>query len=161
MKNPHQLKMNRSNNIHLTVLDLPNEILLIIFHKLKMADVLYSLVNVNERFDRLVLDPLYIHHLDMSINSSFDHVSSIDNEILSRVCEKILPRIINQINKVTVQPHSINRILFTVNYPQVYALSLINFPEEMLFKYLAGILLILFITINNEAIKFKLLNFVL
>ena len=62
--------MNISNNNHLNILDLPNEILFIIFNKLNMVDVLYSLVDVNQRFDQLVLDPLYIRNLDMTI---YDH----------------------------------------------------------------------------------------
>ncbi len=44
----------------LNILDLPDEILLIICSKMNIVDVLYSLVDVNQRFDRLVLDPLTI-----------------------------------------------------------------------------------------------------
>jgi hypothetical protein len=49
--------MPPSLNNRLSILDLPDEMLLTIFNKLNMVDVLYSLVDVNERFDRLVLDP--------------------------------------------------------------------------------------------------------
>jgi hypothetical protein len=90
-----------------------------------MVDVLYSLVDVNKRLDRLVLDPFYVRHLDMSINSSFDRISSTDNEVLLRICEKILPRIHDQVTKLTIEPHSIKRIL-------------------TFFQYLTGMLLILF-----------------
>ncbi|CAF1095315.1 unnamed protein product [Rotaria sordida] len=98
-----------------------------------MVDVLYSLVNVNERFNRLIFDSLYIHHLDMTINSSFDHIIPIDKQI-SRICEKILPRIQHQIERLTVEPHSIKPIL-SFNYPQLYSLSLVNFPEKMFLRY--------------------------
>ncbi|CAF1168737.1 unnamed protein product [Rotaria sordida] len=100
-----------------------------------MVDVLYSLVDVNERFDRLVIDPLYIRHLDMTIKSSFDRICSVDNKVLSRICEKILPRIYDQVNKLIVEPHAMKQV-FTINYPQLYSLSLIGFQEEELFQYL-------------------------
>jgi hypothetical protein len=43
--------MDTSNDNQLNILDLPNEILLNIFNKLNTVDVLYSLVDVNKRFD--------------------------------------------------------------------------------------------------------------
>ena len=103
-------------------------------------DVLYSLVDVNERFDQLVFDPLYIHNLDMTIKSLSDDTSLIHDEILERICEKILPRIHDEVNKISVEPNSIKRILHAVNYPRLYTLSLINFEEEILLHYLTGML---------------------
>ena len=44
-------------NDNINILDLPDEMLLVIFNKLNMIDVLSSLVDVNERFNRLVFDP--------------------------------------------------------------------------------------------------------
>ncbi|CAF4333677.1 unnamed protein product, partial [Rotaria sordida] len=61
-----------------------------------MVDTLYSLVNINERFDRLVIDPLYIHRLDMTIELPFDEIISIYNKVFTRIYENILPRIHNQ-----------------------------------------------------------------
>jgi hypothetical protein len=136
--------MNSSEINNLNILDLPNEILLIIFSKLNTINVLYSLVDVNERFDELVLDSLHIRNLDtvsMIIKSNFDRTISIDNRVLSRICSKILPRIHHQLNELTVEQHSMKRILVTVTYPQLYSLSLVNFQEEILFQYLTGTLL--------------------
>ncbi len=127
-----------SNNNHLNILDLPNEILLIIFNELNMIDVLYSFVNINERFNRLVLDPLYIRHIDMTINSSSNGISSIDNLVLDRICKTILPQIHHQVNKLTVEPHSMECVLLSLDYPQLYSLSLVGFQEETLFQYLTG-----------------------
>ncbi|CAF3954421.1 unnamed protein product [Rotaria sordida] len=95
-------------------------------------------MDINERFAQLVVDPLYIHNLDMTIinmKSFYDRTFSIDDKILSRICDNILPRIHNQVTKLTVEQHSIERIL-TINYPQLYFLTLVNFKEEILFKYL-------------------------
>ena len=61
----YRLDMSTVDINDINILDLPDEILLAIINKLNMIDILYSLVDVNQRFDRLVLDPLYIHHLDL------------------------------------------------------------------------------------------------
>jgi hypothetical protein len=84
--------MNNLNNNHLNILDLPDEILFIIFHKLDMIDVLSSVVDVNRRFRRLVFDSLYIRDLDMtSIMSINSHkISSKDTQVISRICSNIL-----------------------------------------------------------------------
>ncbi|CAF3650892.1 unnamed protein product [Rotaria sp. Silwood1] len=132
--------MNIANNNDLNIFDLPNEILLMICKKLNMVDVLYSLVDVNERFDQLILDHLYIRHLNMTtmtIKSAFDRIFSINNQVLSRICENIFPRIHDQVNQLTVDSHSIDRLL-TFNYPQLYSLSLVDFQENILLQYLKG-----------------------
>ena len=134
----YELDMNN----YLSILDLPDEILLIICNKMNIVDVFYSLVNVNQRFDRLVLDPLTIRHLDMTIRtikSVYDQTFSIDNEILSRICDKILCRIHHQVNTLTVEPYSMKRILLAANYPQLYSLSLINLEGRIFYEYMIGI----------------------
>ena len=110
---------------------------------MKIFDLLYSLVDVNQRFDRLVLDPLTIRNLDMTlrtIKSVYNQTYSIDDEVLSRICDKILCRIHHQVNMLTVEPYSMKRILLAANYSQLYSLSLINFDGEILSQYLIGIL---------------------
>jgi hypothetical protein len=145
--------MDISNNNNLNILDLPDEILLIIFNKLNSIDALYSLVDVNERFDRLVLNSLHIHNLDttnMVIKSYYDRTFSIENNVLSRICEKILPRINHQLNALITEQNSVKHIL-TVNYPQLDSLSLVNFQKEILFQYLTGTLFIVcFVNINYQ-----------
>ncbi|CAF1085799.1 unnamed protein product [Adineta steineri] len=123
----------------LNILDLPDEMLLIICNTMNIVDVLYSLVDVNQRFDRLVLDPLTIRNLDMTIRtfeSIYDETFSIDDKVLSRICDQILCRIYDQINTLTIEQYSIKRILHATNYPQLYSLSLINFEAKILHQYL-------------------------
>jgi hypothetical protein len=145
--------MDISNNNNLNILDLPDEILLIIFNKLNSIDALYSLVDVNERFDRLVLNSLHIRNLDttnMVIKSYYDRTFSIENNVLSRICEKILPRINHQLNALITEQNSVKHIL-TVNYPQLDSLSLVNFQKEILFQYLTGTLFVVcFVNINYQ-----------
>jgi hypothetical protein len=143
MNTLYELDMNNLNNNSLNILDLPDEILFIIFQKLKMVDVLYSLVDVNRRFDRLALDSLYIRDLDMTIimtmNSLYDQTSSIDTQVLSKICEKILPRIHHQVQKLIVEKYSMKHVLAAANYPQLYSLSIINIQKGILYQYLTGI----------------------
>ncbi len=123
------------------MLDLPNEILLIIFNKLNMVDVFNSLVNVCERFDQLIFDPFHIRNLDMTsmtMKSIFDRTYSVDDQVLSRICSNILPRIHHQVNELIIEQHSIQRVLHTFNYPQLYSLTLMDFEAERLSKYLTG-----------------------
>lgn len=138
-----ELDMNSLNNNHINILDLPNEILFIIFQKLNMVDVLDSCVDVNRRFNRLILDSFYIRDVNMTTimdtTSLYDQTSSIDPKILSRICEKILPRIHDHIYKLTIEEYSAKQILLASNYPKLYSLSLINFQEEILHEYLTSI----------------------
>jgi hypothetical protein len=142
MNTLYDVDMNKSNNNHHYILDLPDEILFIILKKLNMVDVLSSLVDVNRRFHRLAIDSLYVRYFDMTdmmiINSLCNKTSSIDTQILSRICKKILPRIHHQIHELIVEQYSMKQIL-AVNYPQLYSLSLINFEEGILYQYLTGI----------------------
>ena len=135
--------MNNLSNNHLNILDLPDEIFFIILKELKTVDAFYSLADVHQRFHRLVLDSLYIRHLNMTtivnINSVYDQSSSInDFRNLPEICEKILPQIDHQVHKLIVEQDSIKQILCAAAYPQVYSLSLINFHEEILHQYLTG-----------------------
>jgi hypothetical protein len=134
--------MDTCNNNNVNILDLSDEILLIIFNKLNPIDALYSLVDVNERFDRLVLNSLDIRNLNttsMVIKSYYDRTFSIDNNVLTRICSKILPRIHHQLNELIVEQNSVKDILLAGNYPQLNSLSFVNFQKEILFQYLAGI----------------------
>ncbi|CAF1357858.1 unnamed protein product [Adineta steineri] len=106
---------------------------------MNIVDVLCSLVDVNQRFDRLVLDPLTIRNLDMTIRtfeSLFNQTFSVDDKILSRICDQILCRIYDQINTLTIEQYSMKRILHATNYPQLNSLSLVNFEAEILDQYL-------------------------
>ena len=46
--------------------DLPDEILLLIFKKLENFTLLYSFIDVNKRFNKLVRDSIFTNHLTMA-----------------------------------------------------------------------------------------------
>ncbi len=135
--------MNNLNKNYMNILDLPDEILFIIFQKLDMIDVFYSCLKVNRRFNRLVLDSFFLRDLNMTtikdISSLYDQTSSTDPKVLSRICEKILPRIYDQTYKLTVDEYSVRYMFLASNYSKLYSLSLINFQKEVLDQNLTGI----------------------
>jgi hypothetical protein len=139
----NDINMNNSNNNPINILDLPNEILFKIFNKLNMVDVFYSITDVNQRFNRLALDSLYVRDLEMTtmmnIDTFFNQTSSIDTEVLSRICENILPQIHHQVHKLTVDQNSMKPVLHAEHYSQLYLLSIINFQEKILCEYLKSI----------------------
>jgi hypothetical protein len=143
--------MNTSNNNDINILDLPDEMLLIILSKLNMVDVFYSLVDLNKRFNQLVFDPLYIHHLDLTAKTSLDHNSPVDNQVFDQIRTKVLPRIHYKVNKIMVTSPSIEFIFNTVDYPQLHSLSLLNFQQETLLQYLTSIFSNFFFDLMNEA----------
>jgi hypothetical protein len=139
------MNMNISNINQPTMSDLPNEILFIIINKLNIGDIVYSLLDLDERFAQFVYDPIYIQNLDitdMTMNSYYKRSFSVHEQVLSRICENLLPKIRNQIKKLVIEQQSIERIL-TFNYSQLYSLSFVNFNEDRLLQYLTGMFLIL------------------
>ena len=118
--------MDDTSNDRLTIVDLPDEILVIILKNVNVIDNLSSIVGLSERFDRLIIDPLYIRRVDMIKimikNSSYDYISSSDVQILSKFCQNILPRIHHHVEHLTLAPYSIKPILHTVeSYPQLHS----------------------------------------
>ncbi|CAF1042146.1 unnamed protein product [Adineta steineri] len=105
-----------------------------------MVDVLYSLVDVTQRFDQLIFDPFYIHNLDMTsmmmMKSFYNWIYSIEDKVLDRICKNILPRVHYQINELIIEQNSLERVLHTIDYPQLYSLLLMDLTEEVLLKYL-------------------------
>ena len=77
----------------LTLIDLPDEVLLLILKNLDNIEVLYLFIDLNKRFNKLVHDSIFTNHLTMircSSNGSFDR---LDDQILNRFCSQILPSI--------------------------------------------------------------------
>ena len=118
--------------------DLPNEMILDIIDKMNKIDVLYSLVDVNERFNQLIFNPLYINELDLTQKGFLDCVFPLESKILERICKRILPRIHNKITKLIIEPFSMERIFHAGEYSQLSSLSLFYFKQETLVQNLKG-----------------------
>ena len=128
----NETEMDISKKQCLSLLDLPNEMLLLIMKQLNMVDVLYSLVDVTQRLDELVLNSKFTRTLDMTClktESFLNRVYSIDDHVLERICKDVLPRLNDQVNELIIDQHSIKRVLHGSDYHQLVSLSLMDLDE--------------------------------
>jgi hypothetical protein len=114
--------------------DLPDEILLIIFKKLSNAEVLYSLIDVNQRLNKIVYDSIFTNHLTL-LRSESDLIYPLPNPMLDQFCSQILSSIHDKIQWFNLESSSMERILLSTNYPNLYGLALYDLEIETV-KYL-------------------------
>ncbi|CAF1260334.1 unnamed protein product, partial [Adineta steineri] len=136
----------------MNLLDLPDEILLCILHKMNVVDALYRQSGLHHRLDQLLFDAIYVRELDFTIKSWDSSISPLNDLIIDKVCEKILSRINNKIIKLTIEPYAFERILNNISYPKVSSLSLTNFSSKTLLQHLTGIMIINLNPLNIESI---------
>ncbi|CAF1477821.1 unnamed protein product [Rotaria sordida] len=112
------------------ILDLSDEMVLTILNKLNNIAVLYSLVEVNRKLDRLVQDITFTQSIDLIAISSNEHNDSKNKSILDRFYVDIVLRIQHNIESFTLNPLSIDRVLSIGNYSKLHKLTLVNFQLE-------------------------------
>lgn len=117
---------------------LADEILLLILNKLTKIEVLYSLIGVNIRLNKIASDRIFTEHLTLMKRSTNDIISAIDNSIVDRFCYEILPQIHHRIKWLNVEPVCIERILLAADYPNLYRLSLFNIDYEIVMRLFDG-----------------------
>lgn len=108
------------------LLDLPDEILMIIFNKLNNVEVLFSLMNVNVRLDKIVHDYTFTNQITLiEQNGATNLGSPLSDKILDRFCLKILPQIHEKIKWFKLETISMERILLAANnYPNLHQLDI-------------------------------------
>ena len=116
------------SSIHLN--NLPDEILLIIFNKLNNVTLLYSLLGVNKRLNKIAHDSIFTSHLSLLRYCSDHSIYPLIDSILDRFCSKILPKIHYKIKRINLESSSMKRILLATNYPNLYGLGLYNLDSE-------------------------------
>ncbi|CAF3417392.1 unnamed protein product [Rotaria sp. Silwood2] len=97
--------------------DLPDEILMMIFNNMCQADVLYSLIDVNQRLNTIVHDPIFTNHLTLLEHFSDDSIHSLTDSMLDQFCLQILPKIKYKIKWLDLESLSMERILLATYYP--------------------------------------------
>jgi hypothetical protein len=117
---------------------IPDEILLLILNKLTNIEVLYSLINVNRRLDKVASDPIFTEHLTLMNCSTNGVISSLDDSTLDRFCSEILPRIHRQIKWLNLESLSMESILLAADYPNLHGLSLFNIDHETILRLCDG-----------------------
>ncbi len=134
--------MNRSS---VSIVSLSDEMLLTILMKLNNVDVLYSLIGVNEKLDRLARDINFTRSIDLVTILSNSKKKSRAKSVLDRFSFDIIPRIQHNIASLTLDQLSIDRVLRNGNYPKLWKLTLINLPLKMVCGIFNGMLCILLI----------------
>jgi hypothetical protein len=109
--------------------NLPDEILVFILKKLCNVEVLYSLIGINKRLDKLVHDSIFTSDLTL-MRTSDKFFYPLSDLILDRFCSEILPNIQHQIESLKIESLSIKRILRATSYPNLYDLGLYNLDVE-------------------------------
>ncbi|CAF1310975.1 unnamed protein product [Rotaria sordida] len=160
------------NQSIINIVDLPDEILLYILKKLNNFDVLYSLVGVNEKLDRVVCDVSFTRLVDLITIESNQVTDSRNHAILDRFCMEILPRIHDKVESLTLQACFLPCVLRATNYLQLRKLVIINlkftmalyiFNEKSPFIYVLKQISDLVVTISDEILEksnMKLLTYI-
>ncbi|CAF4645363.1 unnamed protein product [Rotaria sp. Silwood2] len=124
---------------------LSDEMLLAILMKLNNVDVLYSLIGVNKKLDQLAQDITFTQSIDLVKILSNNKSKSKTKSILDRFCFDIIPQIQHNIESLTLDRLSIDRVLSIGNYIKLWKLTLVNLPLKMACHIFNGMLCILFI----------------
>lgn len=129
---PSDTKMDNRACQPLSLLDLPNELLLLIMKQLPMVDVLYSLVDVTQRLDQLVLNPVYTRTLDLTclkVDALPKRIYSTDDHVLETICREVLPRVHHHVAHLIVDQSAVERVFDAADYPELDSLSLRGMDE--------------------------------
>jgi len=122
--------------------DLPDEILIIIFKQLHYVEALYSLIDVNKRLNKILHDPSFTSALTLMDHSVDGRICSLPYPMFYRFLQ-ILPRIHHKIQWLNLEPLTMNRILLSANYPNLYGLGLYGL-EMQKFEHLFTSKIVLF-----------------
>ncbi|CAF3779696.1 unnamed protein product [Rotaria sp. Silwood1] len=115
-------------NSRIELSDLPDEILMIILKELHNSEVLYSVMGINKRFDRIVNDSIFTRNL--TLITPFNDLNQLTGPILDRFCLQIIPQIHHKIEWIHIESSWIEPILQVTNYPNLHGLGLYNLTSK-------------------------------
>ena len=124
------LKMNHSNA---QLMKLPDELLLIILRQLDNVDVLYSLMGLDARLDRILRDPSFTTEINC-VESNETKSTQLDR-FIDRFCLDILPTIHHRIRWLKVPSSSMERILLVADYPNLSQLDIFVQDKELVLQF--------------------------
>ncbi|CAF2546373.1 unnamed protein product [Rotaria sp. Silwood2] len=113
------------------LIDLSDELLLLIFKKICNVELLYSLIGINIRLDRIVSDSIFTRNLTLLRHVSNDLIYPLVDTVVDRFCSQILPQIHHKINTLNLESLSMERILLAADYPNLHSLELYNVDEKI------------------------------
>lgn len=125
----------------MNLLDLPNEILLIIFKYLSTIDVFRSFVGISERLERLVTHPMSTRTVNMAclrLELLPKRIYSLDQAALAALCRDVLPRIHHHIRQLVVDQFTIDAVFRAAHYCELRSLSVVGIDEAYAVDFLRG-----------------------
>ncbi|CAF1683419.1 unnamed protein product [Rotaria sp. Silwood1] len=121
---------------------------MIIFKKFDNATLLYSLLGVNKRLNKILHNSMFTNRLTLlrctpihlivfkSLSSHF--IYPLVDGILDRFRTQILPEIHDKIEWLDLESSSMERILLATNYPNLSGLTLYNIQVERVMHLFSG-----------------------
>ncbi|CAF4394165.1 unnamed protein product [Rotaria sp. Silwood2] len=94
-------------------------------------DVLYSLIGVNRKSDRLARDITFTQSVDLLTILSNESDNSRNKSIVDRFCFDILPQIQHNIESLILNSLLIDRVFRIGNYSKLHKLTLLDLQFEM------------------------------
>lgn len=125
-------------NSSVQLIDLSDELLLIIFKKLSNVDLLYTLMGINKRLDRVLYDSIFTRRLTLIRRSSNSDIYPLRDEIVNRFCLEILPKIHRKIECLTVESLSMELIFLANDYSNLRQLVLVSIQYQQLERLFDG-----------------------
>lgn len=126
----------KNSNVHL--LELPNELLFIIFRHLNNTELLHSLMGVNVRLDEIISDRIFTNRLTLMRLSMDNLFGPLAPRKLDRFCSEILPQIGEQVISINVDAFSMERVLLAGKYSNLFGLGIYNITEKKFQQVLLG-----------------------
>ena len=121
-----------------TLLSLPNELLLRILKHLSNIDVLYSLFEVDhQRLNTIILDKTFTQSFNF-VNTTNGDLLPICDSILGRFRTNILPRMGFRITSLTLHSRSMKAVLLADDYPNLIELKLFCVTNKIASRCLTG-----------------------
>lgn len=119
----------------MSIVDLPDEILLIILKKLHPIDALYLLVGVKQKLNKVACDIHFTRSLNLMIKSSNDENNIITDTMIDRFFMEILPRMYHNVEFLAIEGGLLLRVLSAGNYSNLYRLQLVNVQLNMVCEF--------------------------
>ena len=119
----------------LQLINLPDEILMIIFERLDSVDLFICFMDINTRVEQIIHDPVFTRRLTLLRWSPTDFFYPVHNTIIDRFCFQIIPKICHNIKWLNLESSCIERVLLAADYPNLCGLGLHNFEEKTAIKF--------------------------
>jgi hypothetical protein len=117
---------------------LSDEILILILRKLSNIEVLYSLIGVNQRLNRIAYDSIFVNNLTLFERSSNGSIQPLPHSRFERFFREILPSIHHKIKWLNLESTSMENTLLAATYPDLHGLGLYGIDVENALSLFTG-----------------------